>query len=186
MVNRLIAALAFLLLPFAALGGTVSLTWVNPTTRTDGTALTDLTSLNVYRSTSAAGLATATKYASLAAPAQAYTDPTATDGTTYFYAITAVDSKGGESSQSNVASKLVPNAPPSPPTGLAVTAVTAYQAVPGANGDLVVSAIGTVPASTPCDPLHGVIVGGITYNEVPKSAVTFKGSIRYPDYARCS
>lgn len=180
-MKRLLFAL--LLLPFLAHAGTATLTWTAPTTRTDGSPLSAVASYNVYRGTSATTL---TKLATVTAPATGYVDSAAINGATNYYAVSAVDSAGNEGPQSNVASKAVPLAPPAAPTSLTIAAVTAYQAVPGANGDLVMSAVGTVAASTACDPLQGVIVGGVVYNEVPKSAVTFKNVVRSPDYARCA
>ena len=74
---------------------------------------------NVYRSTTTgAGYAV---IANTAAPTVTYADTTGIGGTTYYYVVTALDSGGDESVDSNQASATF-LANPAPPTGLAAAA----------------------------------------------------------------
>ncbi len=94
-----------------AASGAVSLAW---------TAVSGATSYNVYRASSTGALGTKTKIA--AATASSYVDSTVTNGTTYYYQVTAVNA-GGESSGSNEASATpAANLPPAAPTGVAASA----------------------------------------------------------------
>ena len=158
-----------------AFAGSVALTWTAPTTYTDGTALT-VAKYNVYRATSAAGLAAAPVLATVTSPA--YTDASAPSGTD-FYAVTALDAGGLQSVQTNPVSAVVPHANPSPPTGVTVGAITAFDTVkqPGQN---VLLAIGTVPNGVKCDTTQGVIVNGATLYAVPASAITYFGNVKPP------
>jgi len=174
----MIAALrliALALLPSLALAGTVTLNWTAPTTRTDGTTLTNLASYNIYRASSAAGLATATKLATVAAPALTYTDASAPGGQTWYYAATAVDSNGLESAQTNPVSAAVPAAKPSPPGNLTVGAITAYT-FEKQTDTLAFLAVGTVPLGTQCDVSQPVG----PYYVVPRASVTWIGTVQPP------
>jgi fibronectin type 3 domain-containing protein len=62
---------------------------------------------NVYRGTTSNG-PYPTKLNSSLVTAVAFTDSTVTDGTTYFYVVTAVDSSNVESVDSNQATAIVP------------------------------------------------------------------------------
>jgi fibronectin type 3 domain-containing protein len=88
----------------------ITLTWVASTS-------TNVTNYNVYRSTtSGSGYA---KIGNVASPTTlTYTDSSGTGGTTYYYVVTALDSGGDESADSNQASAVF-LANPNPPTGLA-------------------------------------------------------------------
>ncbi|RAV22235.1 Kelch repeat-containing protein [Paenibacillus contaminans] len=97
----------------AATGGNVKvdLSW---------SAVTGSTGYNVKRSTTAGG-----PYTTIATgvTGTTYTDTAVTNGTTYYYVITAVNA-GGESANSNEAS-ATPNAPVNPePTGRAILTIT--------------------------------------------------------------
>jgi fibronectin type 3 domain-containing protein len=103
-------------LTVAAGNATVALDWSNNTE-------SDLAGYTVYRSTSAGGPFAALNASLLVA--SAYTDNAVTNGTTYYYRVTAVDTSGNESSNSSMAS-ATPSAPdttpPSAPTGLSASA----------------------------------------------------------------
>lgn len=88
----------------------VTLTW---------TAVTGATSYNVKRATTAGG-----PYTTIASSVSTatYTDTTVTNGTTYYYVVTAVDT-GGESGNSNEAS-ATPQAPQTGNKGLLVITMT--------------------------------------------------------------
>jgi fibronectin type 3 domain-containing protein len=93
---------------FAAPGThTVALNWTASTS-------TGVTDYNVYRATTSGGEG-ATPYAT-GITGTTFTDPTVTNGVTYYYTVTAV-SPGGESVPSAEASVLIPM-PPNAPTGL--------------------------------------------------------------------
>ena len=122
---ELLAGLIFACVASVALAGTATLSWVNPTAYTDGSALT-LASVNVYRATSASGPWTkiGSVAESAAAPLTTWTDATAVAGTTEYYYVTALDAAGNESAPSNTASKAIPPATPNAPTGLQITGAT--------------------------------------------------------------
>jgi fibronectin type 3 domain-containing protein len=85
----------------------VSLSW---------NASTGATSYNVKRSTTSGG-----PYTTVASPtATNYTDTGLTNGTTYYYVVSAVNSAGESANSGQVSA--TPNAPPTAPTGLAATA----------------------------------------------------------------
>lgn len=95
----------------AAGNAQVSLTWTaNPEA--------DLNGYNVYRSeTSGSGYAKVNLAGSITGTT--YTDTGVTNGTTYYYVITAVDTTGNESGYSSEASATPSSdTPPSPPSGL--------------------------------------------------------------------
>ena len=155
-MKRILYALCALLAASFAFAGTATLTWTNPTTNTDGSALT-LASVNVYRGTSATGPWSNIGSVKAADPAT-YTDTTATDGATEYYYVTAVGSDGNESAPSSIVSKAIPSAVPNPPSGLTVTAVTAYM-LTVRHGMLALSQSGTVRLGTKC--ASGVSIGGL-------------------------
>jgi fibronectin type 3 domain-containing protein len=88
----------------------VSLTW---------NASSGATSYNVKRSTTSGG-----PYTTIASPtATNYTDTGLTNGTTYYYVVSAVNSAGESTNSAQVSA--TPSAPPAAPTGLAATAGSA-------------------------------------------------------------
>jgi hypothetical protein len=83
--------------------GTATLSWTAPTQNTDGTQLTNLSGYKVYHGTSSAAL---TDVRTVAANSSSYQFAALTSGTHYF-AISAYNSDGAESSLSVVGSKTV-------------------------------------------------------------------------------
>lgn len=84
--------------------GSVTLNWVLPTLRTDGTALTNLASFKIYYGTSPTNLTNT----------MAVTNPTVTSAVvqnltsgTWYFSITAIDSTGVESAKTNPASTTI-------------------------------------------------------------------------------
>lgn len=161
----------------------VVLTWIPPTTNTDGTTLTDLGGYTVYRGDTttlvplpgdiAPGLTT------LTLPAQ----PTGT----LFYAMDAWANRGSpvtkvRSKLSNVVTKTVAPGPAqtttksiqitiiSPPASpvLTVTDVTAYEVYRNSSGVLVAHEVGEVPPNTLCAREGQQQVGGITFSRVDR------------------
>jgi len=93
--------------------GSVSLTW-------DHSAATDFASYKVYRSTTQGS-----GYNHLASglTSNSYTDTAVSNGTTYYYVITAVDTSNNQSAYSNAAmARPHDDTPPAAPTGLSATA----------------------------------------------------------------
>lgn len=92
--------------------GSVALDWANNTEA-------DLDGYVVYRATSAGGPFTAVTAGTIAQ--SAYTDGAVSNGTTYYYRVTAVDTSGNESADSATVSGTPEGGdttPPSAPTGL--------------------------------------------------------------------
>ena len=109
-------AAALVLLSTASLGATINLkaTWTNPSTNTDGSQLTDLAGFNLYRTDG-----TRTKINTSLIPATSGTSsspylfveaPTAS--CTMTFVVTAINSAGTESSDSNTASYVYTPTPP--------------------------------------------------------------------------
>jgi hypothetical protein len=93
--------------------GSVSLNW-------DDNGETDLDGYNVYRSTTS-GSGYAQLNGSVLGSSD-YTDNTASNGTTYYYVVTAVDTSSNESGYSNEDSATPDDiTPPAAPTGLSAT-----------------------------------------------------------------
>jgi len=118
--------IAFVLLAAAAvslstvgLGATINLkaTWTNPTTTTDGSQLTDLAGFNLYRTDG-----TRTKINTSLIPTTGGTSSSPylftegpTTSCTMTFVVTAVDSAGTESADSNTASYVYTPIPVPPP-----------------------------------------------------------------------
>jgi VCBS repeat-containing protein len=92
--------------------GQVSLDWAD-------NSEPDLSGYRVYRSTTSGS-----GYSQIASPgSSAYTDSGVTNGTTYYYVVTAVDTASNESGYSNEASATpTDSTPPAAPSGLSATA----------------------------------------------------------------
>lgn len=98
------ATLSFTLAVVQSATGSASLSWVAPTTRTDGSALTDLAGFRIYYGNQQGNLTSQV----------AITNPTVTTAVvsnlasgTWYFVVTAVDSSGGESAYSNIGSKTI-------------------------------------------------------------------------------
>lgn len=83
---------------------TVAISWVPPTQNVDGSVLTDLTSYKIYYGTSPDNLSDSVR---VDANITSYMMSGLVSGTTYYFAITSMNSVGTESDLSNVASKTV-------------------------------------------------------------------------------
>lgn len=122
-----IALLVLLTVSFAPAqvqAGQAILSWTAPTTNEDGTPLTDLAGYNVYAGKVSRGqqeVVLLTIYPvkeEVNGIATTYTVKGLSDGTWYF-SVTAYNSKGTESAYSNEVNKVIINAP-SKPTGCTV------------------------------------------------------------------
>jgi hypothetical protein len=83
--------------------GSATLTWSAPTTNTDGTPLTDLAGYKIHYGTSAGSYTKTIDVGNVTT----YTVNNLTSGT-YYFAVTAYDTSGNESSYSNEAYKTIP------------------------------------------------------------------------------
>ncbi|MBI3008106.1 MAG: fibronectin type III domain-containing protein [Candidatus Omnitrophica bacterium] len=119
----------------------VDLNWTTPSVNQDGSPLTDLAGYNIYRRTGSSGVYE--KINSSVNTAATFQDTSRTNGTTYFYKITAVDTGSNESNFSAEASATPgergSSVAPAPPTGLTATAgnttVDLSWTAPATNGD---------------------------------------------------
>lgn len=162
MMALMVASISMLLLMDIVQAGTATVSWNNPTTKTDGTALpaSQILRTEVEYSTSStfatiAGTATAT------GAAESVVITALPPSTFYFRAFTVAG--GGRSAASNVVSKVVPDSPPSPPTLITVN-TTAYVIQPGWFGMLRMVKVSGVslPLGMSCDStLPGVTGYGI-------------------------
>jgi hypothetical protein len=129
----------------------VSLAW---------TASTGATSYNVKRAATNGG-----PYTTVASPVgTSYTDTTVTNGTTYYYVVTAV-SASGESANSNQASATPGATPPAPPTNPGTSSCTTPISAVNTAGNTNVVGDGT-PASCTESAFEAAIAAGgvVTFN----------------------
>ena len=96
-----------------------TLNWTNPTTRTDGSPLTNLATIRIQWGSSPGGPFNLGQV-DVAAPATTRNITRAANVGTYCYVATAIDANGIPSAPSNAACKTVV-ANPNPPTGLTVS-----------------------------------------------------------------
>lgn len=158
----------------------VTVTWTNPTTRTDASALpaSDLRGTRIERGTCSAPNTFGTVAGEVLAPAGATS--------VVFDLAPGVHCVRGfaravsftvpflESAASNVASRTIDYAPPNPPTGLTTQSSQAYDLNDrGGLGRVV----GIVPLHTPCGSLT-VIKARLPYYSIDPAAVTFSRTPR--------
>jgi hypothetical protein len=175
-------ALALFLCVSVAFAGSVTLTWSNPTTRTDGSPVT-VAQVKVYRG---ATCSTQTALATIPA-ATTYTDTNVAAGS-YCYAVSALDAGGLESAKSVTTTAVVPVAPPNPPAGLTVTAVVAgLNMAPAyrinADGSRGSAVLGFVPTGTACTGSPVYSYRGVTYARVDPARVKWWGTSPTPNVA---
>jgi hypothetical protein len=160
-------------------GGSATIAWTAPTTNTDGSSLTDLTSYNILFGTSSTALN----------QSQSVKDPKATSATiaalgtgTWYFSVRAVNSAGVESSSSNVAQKSVtaasaaktvaisvtPTTPPPTTTTLKTVSTVAYDVLMRNNVRVLGRQVGTVKIGTVCQS-HYVV--GTSYYKVAATDV---------------
>lgn len=155
--------------------GGAALSWTPPTTNTDGTALTNLAGFRVVYGTSATAMANSVDFTAGVTSACI----TNLSPATYYFAVRAFNSSGGESVNSNVVSKTISTTPvpvrPAPPATLTVAQgnLIVYQVL-GTDGGFQFLPVGTVPANTQCVTTQQV---NGRY-AVPTSAVTWYGSVK--------
>ena len=92
--------------PVTSCGSTATLSWTPPTTRTDGTALTNLAGFNIYYGNSPTGLAHELNVPNAALSTYVISNLPAD---TYFFAMTAYDSDALESDKTNTVELILAN-----------------------------------------------------------------------------
>lgn len=97
----------FLTLPTMVLAGSVTLSWEAPTTKTDGTELTDLAGYKVYQGKKSRTYGTPIDVGN----ETTYTITDLPDGAFFYAAVTAYDASGLESEYSNEVDNVPPKAP---------------------------------------------------------------------------
>lgn len=161
-----------------------NLTWVAPTTRTDGSPLTNLAGYRIKYGTVLGAYPTVVQV-----PGAAVTSFVVTGlvgGQTYHFVMTAYDVPGLESANTNPVSRTVLISPPNPPGGLTVTALIAYTVVKQTDR-LVMLPVGSVPGDTQCIASQALITDDVMYHAVPRASVTWSGSVRpVVVFARCA
>lgn len=161
-------------------GGGATLTWTPPTTRTDGSPLTNLAQYNIFMGTTAGNLAV---YETILSGGTTYTLNNLSGGMKYF-SMSAIDSDGLESVQSNTASKdiILPSAAgsatvnittlPRPPVLTAVQDAIVYEINTLGNGDIRLGrVVGEISYEVTCG---SDLIVAPNYYEVPKEAVTLR------------
>ena len=148
-----------------ALNGGADLSWV-------ANGENDLNGYNVYRSTTSGGPYTQVNGALVGT--NAYTDTGLTNGTTYYYVVTAVDTSNNESPNSNQASvtpssSLPDTTPPAAPTGLNAAGNDGSVSLSwNANGEGDLSGYNVYRSTTSGSgytKLNGSVVTGTSYND---------------------
>jgi hypothetical protein len=180
---RIFKILAGFLFCSAVWAADVSLTCTAPTTRTDGSPLTNLAGYRIkYGTVSGTYPTVIDKQGAVCGP---YTVSNLTGGVTYFFVMSAYDANALESANSNQVSRTVLIAPPNPPGGLTVTALIAYTVVKQTDR-LVMLPVGSVPGDTQCIASQALITDDVMYHAVPRASVTWSGSVRpVIVFARC-
>jgi hypothetical protein len=159
--------------------GTAALTWTAPTKNSNGSTLTDLAGYKIVYGTSSGSLTSS----------QSVNNASATSATvpglgaaTWYFAVRAVNSKGGESANSNVMTKTINAAsaartvnititstPPSNPT-LKTVSTSVYDVVYSNGTRTLGKLVGNIELGKPCDSTYQI---GSRYR-VTRSDVTIK------------
>jgi hypothetical protein len=171
--------------------GSAKISWVIPTTNTDGSKLTDLAGFNVHFGTSQSALS----------QVLAVTSPTATSATvpalasgTWYFSVRAVNSNKVESSDSNVAQKTISSASaaktvaititPTTTTKLVTVGTTVYDVLYTGGTRQLGRAVGTVALGVSCNPQYPT---NTNYYPVLRSLVRFTQTSRSNTVvARCA
>lgn len=163
LINAQIIMLLLAILLFFFVGGAFAgeavVSWTNPTTRTDGSALTAIGSTKVEWGTcSGSAFGTTQGSQSTTGAATTITITGLPAGSVCFRAAT-VDTAGLQSGWSNIASKVVPVAPPNPPVIVTVS-VYAYEFRPRTLGGFKLVRVADVPMGVPCSEIPGLTASG--------------------------
>ena len=178
--------------------GSTTVSWVAPTTNTDGSALTNLAGFRVYYGTSSTALTSNTLIDDMTR--RSATISGLTPGTWYF-AVRAFNTSNAESDSSNIATKAVTggtaartvnititaSTPVPPPTGtLRTTSVDVYDVLQQSNGTWSPRAIvGRIAIGRTCSTAFTANGG---YYQITRSDVTMNGTSPWSNIlvARCA
>ena len=141
------------LIPPASAGQAI-LSWDPPTTNADGSPLTDLDGYRIYYGTSSGAYVTTLDVGNVITS----TITNLTDGTIYYFAVTAYDLSGNESDFSNEVSKNILGIPPGnidTSTPASVNRVDGYDLIS------LELALGSTPLNTNWNPLADLDGNGI-------------------------
>lgn len=169
-----------LLFACAAHAVPVTVSWTNPTTRTDASALpaSDLRGTRVERGSCSAPNTFGTVAGEVLAPAGAtsvvFDLAPGVHCVRAFARAVSFTVPFVESASSNVASRTLDPAPPNPPTGLTTQSSQAFDMTSGGSLGRVV---GIVPLGTPCQSLE-VVKRRLPYYSIDPAAVTFSRTPR--------
>jgi hypothetical protein len=137
-----------------------TLSWVAPTTNTDGTPLTDLAGYKIHYGTASGNYSSAINVGNTTTSAVSNLN----DGATYYFAVTAYDTSGMESAYSNEVSK----------TTAAVQQYTLSVSKSGTGSGTVTSSSGGINCGTVCSAAYSA--GAVTtLTAAPASGTTFTG-----------
>ncbi len=152
--------IALFLYPNSAFPGLATLTWNAPATNTDGTPLTDLSGYKIYYGTASGNYSQTIDVGGITSS----TVSNLTDGTTYYFAVTAYDTSGNESAYSNEVSK----------TTQAVQQYSLAITKSGTGSGTVTSSAGGINCGTACTATYspGSVV---TLTAAPAGGSTFTG-----------
>lgn len=165
--------IALLLFPNLAFAGTATITWTPPTENTDGTAYTDPGGFKIYYGNTGQPLTTVVDIPDTTNTINTRVIDNLAPGD-WSFAMTAYNSSGGESTQTNPISKtIIPDTTPLPPDPTFVTVDTAAYNVVKRDDGFVLVYVGMVPLNTPCDKTQTVNGKYV----VPASTVTWAGTV---------
>jgi hypothetical protein len=146
--------------------GVVNLNWNNNSEN-------DLAGYNVYRSTSSGG--TYTKLNASLLGSSSYSDTSVSNGTTYWYRVTAVSTENLESANSNTVS-ATPTAPPGDATTMSVASISATTVNVGQGNRI--GRVNVTVLDNNGDPVAGATVTGTftgSYNETRSGTTNSNG-----------
>ena len=141
-----------------------ALSWTAPTTNTDGTAISGLKGYKVYTGTASGSYSQNVDVGNVTS----YTNSNLTDGTTYYFAVTAYDSTGNASGYSNQATYTTAAVPP-PTTLYTVTASAGTGGTISPAGATVLSS--GASQSYTITPTSGYSIAGVTVDGASVGAV---------------
>ena len=180
-MKKLLLALV-LALPLSALADTVSLSWSNPTTNTNGSAIpatgTGSIASNRIERGSCSGTAFGTSqanYTTLTA-VETFTTPDLAPGT-YCFRVFAKNTYGNESLASNVVQKIIASPVPNPPNGVVINSAAMQMRKSSAGVWWIVKGVGTIPKDSPCYDADLLKKTDGTYRMVDESLVVWKDGI---------
>lgn len=166
-----------LAIPFAAWAQSGTVTWTNPTTNTDGSAIPAsgtgaLTSTRVEYGTCSGTNVFGTKIGEQVAamPATSTTFTNLAAGSTYCFRAFSKNSYGNESGASAVVSKSIPGPTPNPPV-LSATITVAYELNYTGAGTKLGRKVATLGIGTPCMD-NAVSTSSGVYYQISKDLVT--------------